>query len=449
MKTNQTLSLSLLSLILALAPAPRPATAAVFTVGPGGAYPSLLSAFTAALAGTGPQEIRVHTGIYPESLQIVVATQQIVVTGGWANGFAQRGTDPAATVIDGRALVRPLALEVYNGAVTLDGLTFANGRALGQGGGVLFLLHGGAVTMRGCIVRDSRVEESLNAARGGGIEAEIGGGGQLVLASTSLVRNVLHASTVSPAGAGLQVRVGQDAPAVVTLSGLTVRGNVIDAGAKSGAYGAGADIEIGGGTVSLVDSQISDNRYLRGTGYAGLSAYATGASARMELRRLRLVANAGPGAGVQASVQCDTGATITLSDSLIAKGTLGGLFALNKFGAIPSGTVHLTNLTVADNAGGGIDATADGKRVSLSNTILANPKNNLTLRTGPLVVAGNLVGGDPKFVHRSTGDYRLTAGSPAVNRGVLAPAGGLGALDLARQARVHGGKVDAGAYESF
>jgi len=55
----------------------------------------------------------------------------------------------------------------------------------------------------------------------------------------------------------------------------------------------------------------------------------------------------------------------------------------------------------------------------------------------------------PKFVNRANRNYRLKNGSPAINQGRNTVPGGLGPLDLGRTARVKGGRVDQGAYESF
>ena len=61
----------------------------------------------------------------------------------------------------------------------------------------------------------------------------------------------------------------------------------------------------------------------------------------------------------------------------------------------------------------------------------------------------NLLSGDPEFVRRNQGNYRLKNASPAVDKGKKKPPGKLGPSDLDETARVKGGKVDIGAYESF
>jgi len=70
-------------------------------------------------------------------------------------------------------------------------------------------------------------------------------------------------------------------------------------------------------------------------------------------------------------VTADHGAVIHLTDSLIGKSGLRGIRASNG-AAAAFGTVDLTNLTVADNAGGGLLAYGVAARLLLSSSILAN-----------------------------------------------------------------------------
>jgi parallel beta-helix repeat protein len=60
--------------------------------------------------------------------------------------------------------------------------------------------------------------------------------------------------------------------------------------------------------------------------------------------------------------------------------------------------------------------------------------------------AGNIVGGDPKFVNAAAGDYRLQSTSPAINAGTTSIA--VSGVDLDGHPRVVGSTVDMGAYES-
>lgn len=119
------------------------------------------------------------------------------------------------------------------------------------------------------------------------------------------------------------------------------------------------------------------------------------------------------------------------------------------------------NSTVANNTGGGIQLS-NHSGLTLQNTILHNPGfAEYEALTGDVTVksnGGNLIGDgslgahalsydlqntDPLFA--GPGDYRLSANSPAIDKGV--DLGNLPALDLDGNARVNG-CVDIGAYES-
>ena len=65
--------------------------------------------------------------------------------------------------------------------------------------------------------------------------------------------------------------------------------------------------------------------------------------------------------------------------------------------------------------------------------------------TGPTAANGNMLGVDPKFVDAQNGNFHLSSGSPAINKGSAST--GLASLDLGGGTRAIG-VVDIGAYES-
>ncbi len=107
----------------------------------------------------------------------------------------------------------------------------------------------------------------------------------------------------------------------------------------------------------------------------------------------------------------------------------------------------LANVTISGNRTGGLYGWAS--RARLYNSIVAlNGSSDVSLSFDG---ARNLVGFDPGFVDPANGDYRLTAGSLAVNRGDNAQAldnqGAPLSADLAGEARIVGARVDLGAFE--
>ena len=130
--------------------------------------------------------------------------------------------------------------------------------------------------------------------------------------------------------------------------------------------------------------------------------------------------------------------------------------------------IRIYNNVLYGNAGGGIDFwTESGGTISnvsvFNNTIADNDKAAIRVSTGALsgnnpvfnniliggaggngLQMGNNFTGNAMFVNPGGGDYKLQAGSPAINTG---QADGAPAFDLENKPRPAGGGVDMGAYE--
>src|SRR5207253_10917240 len=59
------------------------------------------------------------------------------------------------------------------------------------------------------------------------------------------------------------------------------------------------------------------------------------------------------------------------------------------------------------------------------------------------IFSNNILGQDPKFINPATGDYRLQAGSPAIDKGYPSSL----TTDFAGNPRPWGATIDIGAYE--
>jgi parallel beta helix pectate lyase-like protein len=139
----------------------------------------------------------------------------------------------------------------------------------------------------------------------------------------------------------------------------------------------------------------------------------------------------------------------TDNPSLIAYGAEGLKNAPNE--------LYVVNNTFVNDHSGSSDTYVD----IASGTTVAKMRNNLfsgsgKLASGPVTDSGgNVVSPSPGFVNKAAYDYRITAASPAVNKGTAAGSAGDFALTplfeylhpVSRQARILKGAIDAGAYE--
>jgi hypothetical protein len=172
-------------------------------------------------------------------------------------------------------------------------------------------------------------------------------------------------------------------------------------------------------------------------------------------------------ARIYATRQSNIGAYI-MQNTLIAKnifekGRIGGgtmigntfvnnivQFNPNEFGPV------IKNCIISDNYE---DKTGYGSLISspfiscFENSLLKvlnpNPIDPPVPIKGCSTTSANLLNTDPMFIDTAAGDYRLHPCSPAIDRGGNAAAqeAGVG-TDVAGNARIQGGRVDIGAYES-
>lgn len=114
----------------------------------------------------------------------------------------------------------------------------------------------------------------------------------------------------------------------------------------------------------------------------------------------------------------------------------------NAQGGIRIGTTNIFKLDIQNN----ISANNGGPAFSAVNAgLVSSSINNLSFGKNPGNILSGMLTGDPRFVGASSGNFQLSAGSAAANKGVAArrvP------IDIVGRARPLGGAFDIGAFES-
>ena len=409
------------------------ARAAVFRVGAGGTHGTIQEAVDAAAASDGDDEIRIRAGAHSGpvfALLLRAGSNGLDISGGWNASFSSAGSDPGATVVTGDDSDSTLSVNAYGQAFSIRNLTLRRGNA-----GLNLSATDGSVSVSRCVFRDNRTGVTL----------------RMYSASLAFTDNV---ATLNRRGRGVLLT----GDGVATL---VARNNQITS--NSLAMPAGNSVAGGGAYVSLRDEATAvfeDNKVVGNAlevgGVAwfgsGLNLSASGAS-RLVARRNLVSANKDLNAGTPTTAQLEIfaagGASVLASEFVVAAGSTTRESGVRVV-VFEAGQAFLANFTVVDSGKLGVRATeSDSGRIVISNTIVSGHSPNLSLPAG--VERFSMLGGtgDPRFVNRATGNYRLRSTSSAVNRGRPVPPGGLGPLDFDRTARVKGGRVDIGAFESF
>ena len=261
-----------------------------------------------------------------------------------------------------------------------------------------------------------------------------------------LIRNNhIHDNNASSRGAG-----------VYDLGGATMVNNEIyDNQTGNGGFGAGVAIENNGALSTLRLNQIYSNTAPSGTG-GGLLLDAN-AGALLEANTFHHN-NANSGGGLYALAPLSLNSNLFFSNTAQAGGAIGlsspatlwnNTIADNNATSNGAGiyifgsTITLTNNIIAFNQGGtnsGVGVFGTGAATGSYNNIYTNTvagSVNLTLG----------ITGDPGFVNRATGNYRLdNSVSPNVDAGDPLPPAFL-TIDIDGRPRIINGRIDVGADE--
>jgi CSLREA domain-containing protein len=325
-------------------------------------------------------------------------------------------------------------------------VTFRSNTAPVAGGLQFFATGALHLLLDHCSFTSNQASADDTEARGGGVLIFVGAGATARIVDTEFTGNA--AATVpggfGASGGGLQAEIGTASTLIVERSTFTQ--NQVDPQDLQGADGSAALLRVSGAGSRLVvvDSVFTGNDIVQpvGGGFAStLFAFAAD-GAELVLDRLRLSNNDFGEPGRHLHLFGFGTATIAASNLLLANGPADGLGLDCGDGDCRVGQVTITG---HGQRAALLQAFFAGE-IRLENSILFAP--HAVAVVGAVVVDGsNLADGtDPQFANAASGDYRLAAGSPAIDFGDSGLAS-VGPFDLGHAPRVAGLDTDAGAYE--
>ena len=374
--------------------------------------PADFVAIQAAINASQPGDvIEVRAGSYPENLVLKC-------------GVVLRGTGPDVVTVDGGQRGSVASITGCGETTVLEGLRIFNGLSE-FGGGVL--VQGGAPILRRNRIVGNRALDPTGVVQGygGGIallnsaataqenviennEADFGGGIEIAGGTPRLTGNEISGNTAFFAGGGIDASLS--AGQVALIHGNRILSN-------SAAYGGGLEI-LGLGSADVTSNLISGNSATDPVG-------GYGGGVDVYYGDVRLIGN-------------------TLVNNVA---DIGGGVAL-----LSDAAPFLVNNIVAQNRAqesAGIDVLAPQSQI-LFNILDSNQGGDCGGTDAVLCNHASNLFSDPLFRNVPRGDYRLSAGSPAIDSGSSQPGS---APDLRGQRRPLDGDgdrvtaFDRGAYE--
>ena len=321
------------------------------------------------------------------------------------------GTDPL--IIDANQNSRVMGIGAGS-AVALAGLTIIGGNNNNYGGGIFKL--NGMLTV---------TNSTISGNSGNGI---YNGEGTMTVMNCTVSNN--SRSGISNANGTVMVTNstisgnlsgGINNSAGVILTNCTISDN----STTGGIYNYS-------GTVTVMGSTISGNSATNGGGISNTNGTVTVTNSTISVN------TADNGGGIYNYRTLAGAESITITNSTIA-GNSTGIYT-------SSGTMTINNTIVAGNISG--DVFRNAGTLTGNNNLIGNGTGQTSFLDG---VNGSFVGRDPLFVDPANGNYRLAAGSPAIDKGrnaLAVDASGKPLLwDKDGHPRIVNGVVDMGAYE--
>ncbi|HEV3375764.1 MAG TPA: Ig-like domain-containing protein [Thermoleophilaceae bacterium] len=225
---------------------------------------TLRAAIQEANALPGADEIQLPGGTY--ALGIAPQNQNDATSGDLdiTDSLTVTGAGAGSTHVDARTLDRVFEVADDGGSVAFSGLTISNGDADEYGGGIL---NSSTATVT---VQSSTVRRSVAGKTGGGIDNHVGG--EVHIRDSNVTDNFARES-------GSAINNNRDG--TVTITASTVSSNsAADVGldellAGGGAISNNAELDTAG-TITVIGSQVSDNRAGGGRSGAAISNDGTG-----------------------------------------------------------------------------------------------------------------------------------------------------------------------------
>lgn len=433
-------------------------------------------------------EILIAPGVYSGSLQVNGKRLSLRGLGTTASDVTIVGTGGSTVRLDGFADVEIANLTITGGLGTADQLCGGPGVF----GGGLFVL-GSAITLQDVDVVNNQAEfggglwgiASTVTIRGGRFaqnQASILGAaislcpqapsGGLLIEDTAFEGNVvptsfgiidlpLGTSTIRrstfTSNSGTAIR-SLAVPSTTVVESCTFTENTsnngtlgfitLDAGTElrvadctfvrnEGGSVGGLFLDIAGGSAVVTGTTFEENG---GTAIFGN----VDAGGSLVVNRTRVDRNSGPGL----TLNTNLGSTV-VANTQVSRGNSEGIFVFSSQG---TGTVTMSNVTSADNAGSGVraDVWLFGDLRILNSIIVNNGEGQIRrplVPTGTIVTQNTLTGGDVGFEDPALGNYALRSDSVALDAGVVPTDIVLGDFDLLGNARIAGSGLDLGAIE--
>jgi hypothetical protein len=358
---------------------------------------------------------------------------------GYSLTIAGDGATP--TILDGGNIGQVIYISTLGVAndstcqITVTGISFQNGRAIGlRGGGLWVRANQANITVENC-------EFSGNTGNtGGGVCAE--SSSPASSGDVTFRNNLVRDNTTSQSGGGAYA---SSPTGSVIFEDNTFQGNTAN-------RGGGATAESSSGSVTYQGNVFDGN-----TANEGGGAYGSSFSNTVTFVNNTFHGNTAQNEGGGARAHSNSG-TITFTNNTAYGNTVnggnGGGFHVSL--ALNSATADIYNNIAWNNtsSGNGHDIYVDddndgdltGATVNLYNNDYGSDANDLLVRIGDHLSQGGSMNTDPLLVNPAAGDLHLQTGSPCIDKGT-ATAPSLPASDCDGEPRTIDSAPDIGADE--